>query len=82
MVIFMAHNIIALFSELYTTNSALVYLSYAGILGLTYWAYSKAKQNHENQHAKYKVLLDDTRKMIKEGLNNKYFSYDEFYQAV
>jgi len=82
MVIFMAHNLIALFSEYYTTHSTLVYIGYAGILGFTYWAYKKAKQNHENQHAKYKVLLDDTRKMVKDGLDNKYFTFDEFYEPI
>ena len=82
MVIFMAHNLIALFSELYTTHSEMVYISYAAILGVTYWAYKKAKQNHENQHAKYKVLLDDTRKMVKEGLEKHYFTYDEFYEPI
>ena len=82
MVIFMAHNLIALFSEYYTTHSAMVYIGYASILGLTYWAYRKAKQNHENQHAKYKVLLTETRKMIKEGLENNYFTHDEFYQPI
>jgi len=82
MVIFMAHNLIALFSEYYTTHSALVYIGYAGILGFTYWTYKKAKQNHENQHARYKVLLDDTRKMVKDGLDNKYFTFDEFYEPI
>ncbi len=82
MVIFMAHNIIALFSELYTTHGTLVYISYAIILGLTYWGYKRAKQNHEDQHAKYKVLLSNTREHIKTGLNKEYFTYEEFYQGI
>jgi len=82
MVIFMMHNIIALFSELYTTHSSAVYASYALVLALTYWGYKKAKQNHENQHSKYKVLLNDTRDMIKNGMSNNYFTYDDFYEAV
>ena len=82
MVIFMAHNIIALFSELYTTNGTLVYTFYAIILGFTYWAYKKTKQNHENQHTKYKILLKDTREFINIGLNKKYFTYEEFYEAI
>ena len=49
MVVFMVHNIVALFSELYTTQEALVYLSYGLILGLTYWLYRKAKLNHESR---------------------------------
>ena len=82
MVIFMAHNIIALFSELYTTHGGLVYSFYLSILGLTYWAYKKAKRNHEDQYAKYKVLLSDTRVIIAKGLNDKYFTYDELYEGV
>ncbi len=82
MVIFMAHNIIALFSELYTTNGALVYSFFALIMAFTYWAYKKTKQNHENQHTKYKVLLDNARELVKDGLEHKYFTYDEFYETV
>jgi len=82
MVIFMMHNIIALFSELYTTDSTGVYTSYAAVMALTYWAYRKAKTNHENQHAKYKVLLNDARALISQGIENKYFSYEEFYEAA
>ena len=82
MVIFMAHNIIALFSEYYTTHSTLVYISYALILGATYWGYRKAKDNHENQHLRYKELHKNTRAMINTGLDNNYFTYDEFYQGI
>lgn len=82
MVIFMAHNIIALFSEYYTTHGTFVYIGYAIILGFTYWGYRKAKDNHENQHIRYKILHKDTRAMIKEGLEKDYFTYDEFYQGI
>lgn len=82
MVIFMAHNIIALFSEYYTTHGTLVYISYVIILGLTYWGYRKAKTNHENQHSNYKTMHKSTRKMIAIGLNNNYFTHEEFYQGI
>ncbi len=82
MVIFMAHNIVALFSELYHTHGGLVYTSFAIILGLTYWAYYRIKQNHEEQHRRYKILHKETREMIKEGLAKGYFSHDEFFQGV
>ncbi len=82
MVIFMAHNLIALFSEYYTTHSTLVYIGYALILATTYWAYKKAKNNHENQYAKYKVLLKDTRALVKSGLERNYFTFNEFYEAA
>ena len=82
MVIFMAHNIVALFSELYHTHGGLVYTSFAIILGFTYWAYYKMKQNHEEQHERYKILHKETRAMIKEGLEKNYFTHEEFFQGV
>ncbi len=82
MVIFMAHNIVALFSELYHTHGALVYGSFAIILGLTYWAYRKMKNNHEEQHERYKFLHKKTRRMIKEGLEKNYFTHEEFFEGV
>ena len=81
MVIFMAHNIVALFSDLYNTHGIWVYTSFAIITAFTYWSYAKVKQNHENQHVKYAVLHKDTRAMIKEGLENNYFTYDEFFES-
>lgn len=82
MVIFMAHNIVALFSELYHTHGGLVYTSFAIILGLTYWAYRKMKNNHEEQHERYKVLHKATRAMIKEGLEKNYFTHEAFFEGV
>ena len=82
MILFMVHNIVALFSELYHTHGGLVYTSFAIILGLTYWAYRKMKINHEAQHERYKVIHKETRAMIKEGLEKNHFSHDEFFQGV
>ena len=82
MVVFMAHNIVALFSELYHTHGGLVYSSFAIIMGLTYWAYRKMKNNHEEQHERYKVLHKETRAMIKEGLEKNYFTHEEFFEGV
>ena len=82
MVIFMAHNIIALFSEYYTTHGSFVYIGYSFVLAVTYWAYRKAKDNHENQHTRYKIIHKETRALIKEGLEKNYFTYDKFYQGI
>lgn len=82
MVIFMMHNIIALFSELYKTHAPLVYLSYAIVMGLTYWMYKKAKHNHENQHKNYKILHAETRSLIQDGFAKNYFTHEEFYQGI
>ncbi len=82
MIIFMMHNIIALFSELYKTHGALVYTSYAIVLGLTYWMYKKAKINHESQHKNYQVLHATTREMIRNGFERNYFTHEEFFQGI
>lgn len=82
MVIFMMHNIIALFSELYRTHGTLVYISYAIVLGFTYWMYRKAKNNHEDQHVNYKKLHKETRELIKNGFAKNYFTHEEFYQGI
>lgn len=82
MVIFMAHNIVALFSELYHTHGYWVYGSFAIIMGGTYWAYRKVKDNHEGQHKRYKALHKETRAMIKEGLEKGYFTHEEFFEGV
>ncbi len=82
MVIFMEHNIIALFSEYYNTHGNIVYASYALILSLTYWGYKKVKNNHENQHLSYNILHKETRAMVKDGLEKKYFTYEEFFEGI
>ncbi len=82
MVIFMMHNIIALFSELYRTHGAWVYISYALVMALTYKMYRKAKDNHENQHVNYKVLHKETRQLIKDGFEHNYFTNEEFFQGI
>ncbi len=82
MVIFMMHNIIALFSEYYVTHTEIVYGSFALVIALTYWSYKKMKSNHENQHLKYKKLLENTRSVVKEGLEKRYYTYDECFECI
>jgi len=79
MVIFMTHNIIALFSELYNTHGIYVYLSFAVILGLTFWSYIKIKKNHEKQHGLYNILYEKTENIIANAFSNKYITKAELY---
>ena len=80
MILFMAHNIIALFSELYTTHSIMVYALYSIVLVLTYIVYKKIKQNHELQHSKYQEIYTYTKEQIQKGLEKSYFTYNELYE--
>ncbi|MCW8837507.1 MAG: hypothetical protein OQK11_02275 [Thiovulaceae bacterium] len=79
MILFMAHNVIALFSELYTTHSMMVYGLYSIVLALTYIVYKKIKQNHEQQHLRYQKLYSNTKEQIQKGLEKDYFTYKELY---
>jgi hypothetical protein len=79
MVIFMTHNIIALFSELYTTHGVYVYTSFAAILGLTFWGYIKIKKNHEKQHSLYNILYEKTQNIIDNAFSKHYITKTELY---
>ena len=80
MVVFIAHNVIALFSELYTTHSALFYLFFIFILGLTYLGYIKMKINHDNRHLIYQRVYTSTKEMLRIGLNDSLLTYSEVYE--
>ena len=80
MVIFIIHNIIALFTELYTTNALTVYSLFITILTLTYMAYIKMKKNHDNQHLLYQKVYNATKEMLENGLRLSIFTYDEVYE--
>lgn len=80
MIIFIAHNVIALFSELYATHTPLVYLFYILILGLTYLGYVKMKINHDNQHLLYKKIYNSTKEMLQNGFASSYFVHKDVYE--
>lgn len=80
MVIFIAHNVIALFSELYATHAALVYMFYALILGLTYLGYVKIKINHDNQYLVFQKIHASTKEMLRNGLASSVFAYNDVYE--
>lgn len=78
-VIFMAHNIFGLFSELYTTHPALVFSSYIVMSVFSYYTYIKMKANHDKQHKVYTQVYATTKKMIEDSIKNSYLKYDEVY---
>ena len=79
MVIFMTHNIIALFSELYNTHGIYVYTSFVMILGLTLWGYIKIKKNHEQQHILYNGLYKKTEEIIDNAFAKNYITKEQLY---
>jgi amino acid permease len=80
MAIFIMHNIIALFSELYTTHGFLVYGLFALILLFTYLGYIKIKKNHDDKHEIFKKVYIKTKKALNDGIKNSLFRYEELYE--
>ncbi len=79
MLIFMIHNIVALFTELYTTHSEIIYTSFVFIALATYYGYKKIKNNHENKFKMYKNLYSNTNKLIHSACVNQYIKQEELY---
>lgn len=82
MIVFMLHNVIALFTELYSTHGAIVYTLFALILYATYYGYTKMKKNHEKNHSVYKALYHKTQTMIEQALQRGDIEYYEMYEHI
>lgn len=81
MIIFIVHNVVALFSELYSTNSSLVYGSFGLIMLLTYFGYLKIKKNHDTKHKIFQEVYTITKKMLEDGIKSSKFTYNEAYES-
>ena len=81
MIIFIVHNVVALFSELYSTNSSLVYGSFGLIMLLTYLGYIKIKKNHDTKHKIFQEVYTITKKMLEDGIKSSKFTYNEAYES-
>ena len=81
MIIFIVHNVVALFSELYSTNSSLVYGSFGLIMLLTYFGYIKIKKNHDTKHKIFQEVYTITKKMLEDGIKSSKFTYNEAYES-
>jgi len=78
--IYVIDNIVRLFTDLYTSNESDIYLSFIIVLLLSVWGYIKVKNNHKSQHERYLQTQIDTRELIRVGLENGYFSFEEVYE--
>lgn len=79
-IIFILHNIFALFSDMYATDEGIVYSSFALISVLTYMAYYKIKKSHDMKHLHFQKIYDSTKEMLDTGFRSSVFTYDEVYE--
>jgi len=78
--IYVIDNIVRLFTDLYISNESDIYLSFIIVLLLSVWGYFKVKKNHKNQHERYLQTQLETRELVRVGLENGYFSFEEVYE--
>ena len=80
--IYVIDNMVRLFTDIYKDgNENSVYISFIIVMVLSIWAYLKVKKNHSYQHQKYLQTQVETRELVKNGLEDAYFSFDEIYEA-
>lgn len=78
--VYVIDNMVRVSTDLYTTNENGVYFSFLIVLILSIWGYLKVSSNHTNQHNRYVNTQKETRALVKLGLENNYFTYNEVYK--
>ncbi len=80
--IYVIDNMVRLFTDLYIEgNENSVYLSFVIVIVLSVWGYLKVTKNHKNQHEKYLQTQVETHELVRVGLENNYFGFNEVYEV-
>ena len=77
--IYVIDNMVRMFTTWYITSPNYVYLSFAIVTVLCLWGFYKVTQNHSRQHREYSAKQEETRALIRKGLEENYFTYEEVY---
>ena len=65
--------------DMYKDNENSVYVSFVIVLLASVWGFMKVTKNHKNQHERYIQTQQDTRKLVKLGIEKEFFTYEEVY---
>jgi len=66
--------------DMYKDNENSVFISFSVVLIASVWGFMKVRNNHTKMHNRYVSTQAQTRELVKSGLENKYFTYEEVYQ--
>lgn len=66
--------------DMYKENENSVFVSFSIVLIASVWGFMKVKNNHKKMHNRYLKTQAQTRELVKRGLKNNYFTYEEVYQ--
>ncbi len=79
--VYVLDNIVRGFTHLYITNPNNVYLAFATIFLISGFGYIKVVKNHTAQHTRYIQTQKEIRELVKLGLKNNYFTFNEIYEG-
>jgi len=80
--IYVVDNIVRLATDLYINgHEESVYISFVIVILASTWGFLKVKSNHTFQHNKYIKLRQESRELVRVGLEKGYFSVEEVYEA-
>lgn len=77
--IYVIDNMVRMFTTWYITHIDYVYFSFTIVTAISLWGFYKVTQNHTRQHKQYIQRQQEVRAMVKEGLEEEYFTYEEVY---
>lgn len=78
--IYVIDNLVRI-TDMYNNNENSVYLSFVLVIVASIWGFMKVKINHKNQHERYIKTQVQTRELVRVGLENEYFKYEDVYIA-
>jgi len=76
--IYVIDNLVRI-TDMYNNNENSVFISFGIVLFASAWGFMKVKNNHTKMHERYMKTLAQTRELIKLGLEQKNFTFQEVY---
>ncbi len=77
--IFVIHNLVALYTWWYEDYKTAVFASYALLIAAGFWYYKRSIKKHTVKHEEYKNLYTSTKTAIQEGIATGCFMEEEIY---
>ncbi len=77
--IFVVHNLVALYTWWYEDYKLAVFASYLTLIGAGFLYYKKSIKKHQKKHEEYQNLYKTTKAAIQEGVKNGCFKEEDIY---
>jgi len=77
--IFIVHNLVALYTWWYEDYKIAVFASYIAIIVAGFWYYKRALQKHAKKHQTFKTIYTKTKEAISQGLKKGCFKEEDIY---